>query len=79
MQQSIKVFGNLFIKQIIHGLVYGCTRGENKENAQWRDFVDAMSAYYKPTESITLKHFQFRSNIQKDGETFITFCNHALL
>ena len=86
MQQSIKVFGNLFIKEIIHGLVYGihglvygCTREENKENAQWKDFVDAMSAYYKPTESITLKHFQFWSNIQKDGETFITCCNHALL
>ena len=28
---SDKVFGNLFIKEIIHGLVYGCTRGENKE------------------------------------------------
>ena len=38
-----------------------------------------MSAYYKPIENITLKHFHFRSNIQKDGETFVAFCNRVLL
>ena len=37
------------------------------------------SAYYKPTENLTLKHFHFRSNIQKDSETFIAFCNRVLL
>ena len=79
MRQNIKVFGNLFIKEIVHRLVYGCTRGENQENAQWTDFVEAMSAYYKPTENITMNHFHFQSNTQKDGEMLITFCNHVLL
>ena len=37
-----------------------------------------MSAYYKPTENV-LKCFHFQSNIQKDGETFIAFCNRVLL
>ena len=37
------------------------------------------SAYYKPTGNLTLKHFHFRSNIQKDSETFIAFCNRVLL
>ena len=37
------------------------------------------SAYYKPTENLTLKHFHFRSNIQKYSETFIAFYNRVLL
>ena len=52
---------------------------KTRKNAQWKDFVETMSAFYKPTENITLKHFHFRSNIQKDGETFIAFCNRVLL
>ena len=34
-----------------------------------------MLSYYKPTENITLKHFHFRSNIQRDREAIIAFCN----
>ena len=52
---------------------------KTRENAEWKDFVEVMSAHYKPTENITLKHFHFGSNIQKDGETFIAFYNHVLL
>ena len=52
---------------------------KTRKNAQKKDFVEAMSAYYKPTENITLIHFHFQSNIQNDGETFITFYNHVLL
>ena len=52
---------------------------KTRKNAQWKDFVETMSAFYKPTENITLKHFHFRSNIQKDGEMFIAFCNRVLL
>ena len=52
---------------------------KTRKNTQWKDFVEAMSAYYKPTENVTLKHFHVRSNIQKDGETFIAFCNRVLL
>ena len=32
---------------------------KTRKNAQWKDVVVAMSAYYKPTENITLKHFLF--------------------
>ena len=28
---------------------------------------------------MTLRHFHFWSNMQKDGETFIAFCNCVLL
>ena len=52
---------------------------KTRKNSQWKDFVETMSAYYKPTENITLKHFHFQSNIQKDGETFIAFCNGVLV
>lgn len=31
------------------------------------------------TENITLKHFQFRSNLRQENETFITFCNNKAL
>ena len=52
---------------------------KTRKNAQRKDFVQAMSAYYKPTENIISKHFHFRSNIQKDGEMLIAFCNRVLL
>ena len=38
-----------------------------------------MTQNHKPTENITLKHFQFRSNLQKENETFIAFCNRVAL
>ena len=52
---------------------------KTRKNIPWEAFVKIMSAYYKPAENITLKHFHFRSNIQIDGETFIAFCNRVLL
>ena len=38
-----------------------------------------MTQNHKPTEDITLKQFQFRSNLQKENETFIAFCNRVAL
>ena len=52
---------------------------ETRKNRHWCNFVKAMTAYYKPTANIMLKHFHFSLNIQKDGETFIAFCGHILL
>ena len=52
---------------------------KTRKNTHWCDFVKAMTTYYKPTENITLKHFHFQSNMQKDGETFIAFCNRVLV
>ena len=48
-------------------------------NTHWCDFVKAMTVYYKPAENITLKHFHFWSNMQKDGETLVVFCNRVLV
>ena len=45
-----------------------------RKSAKWDDFVLTMSSYLKLTENITLKHFYFKSNIQKDSEKFIAFC-----
>ena len=52
---------------------------KTRKNTHWCDFVEAMTAYYKPIENITLKQFHFQSNMQKDGETFIAFCNRVLV
>ena len=34
-----------------------------------------MCDFYKPTENLTLKHFQFRTLSQEKDEAFIAFCN----
>ena len=43
--------------------------------ATWKDFVDAMKEYYKPTQNPTLKNFKFRELTQAEDETFPAFCN----
>ena len=50
-----------------------------RKKTRWNEFVKVMTQYYKPTENITLKHFQFRSNLQNENETFIAFCNRVAL
>ena len=50
-----------------------------RKSAKCNESVTVMAQYYKPTENITLKHFQFRSNLQKENETFIAFCNRVAL
>ena len=52
---------------------------KTRKNSQWKDFVESMLANFKPTENINLKNFHFQSNIKKHHETFIAFCNAALL
>ena len=48
-----------------------------RKDATWIEFKEAMQIYYKPTENLTLKHFQFRSLSQAKDETFIAFCNRV--
>ena len=50
-----------------------------RKSTRWNEFVTVMTQYYKRTENITLKHCQFRSNIQNKIETFIAFCNRVAL
>ena len=50
--------------------------GERK-SAGFEIFVKKLQAYYKPTENLTLKNFQFRALSQEKSETFIAFCNRV--
>ena len=50
-----------------------------RKNSQWKDLVESMLANFKSTGNITLKNFHFQSNIKKYHQTFIAFCNPALL
>ena len=48
-----------------------------RKNTSWTDFVKEMKEYYKPTENLPLKNFQFRSLSQDNEETFNAFCNRV--
>jgi hypothetical protein len=52
--------------------------GDHKrKKAGWADFVSKMQIYYKPTENLTLKNYQFRALSQADNEAFPAFCNRV--
>ena len=48
-----------------------------RKKSKWEDFIRKMETFYKPTENITLKHFQFRSLTQNTNESFSAFCNRV--
>ena len=48
-----------------------------RKNADWNTFVQKLRAFYKPTENLTLKHYQFRLINQEKTESFIAFCNRV--
>ena len=48
---------------------------ESRKRATWAIFKAKMQEYYKPTENLTLKNFQFRSLSQGKEESFVAFCN----
>lgn len=50
---------------------------QNRKKTTWREFVDKIQKYYKPTENLTLKNHQFRTLIQATNETFPAFCNRV--
>ena len=50
---------------------------KSRKEATWLQFKESMQLYYKPTENLTLKNFQFRSICQERDETFIAFCNRV--
>lgn len=47
---------------------------ENR-NCTWKNFLQKMQAYYKPTENSTLRNYEFRQLAQLPSETFAAFCN----
>ena len=48
-----------------------------RKGALWNDFIMKMQLYYKPTENMTLKNFQFRELSQQNNESLQTFCNQV--
>ena len=50
---------------------------ENRKKCSWEVFLEKMKTFYKPTENLTIKNFQFRSLSQENSETFIAFCNRV--
>ena len=48
-----------------------------RKSADWDNFVQKLRLFYKPTENLTLKHYQFRLIVQERTETFIAFCNRV--
>jgi len=53
-----------------------CPDENDRKNANWSVFVQSMSDFYKPTENLTLKNYQFRSLVQ-ESEPFTAFCNRV--
>ena len=50
---------------------------QNWKKTTWKEFVDKIQKYYKPTENLTLKNHQFRALTQATNETFPAFCNRV--
>ena len=50
---------------------------ENRKKCPWNFFLEKMKSFYKPTENLTIKNYQFRSLCQENSETFIAFCNRV--
>ena len=48
-----------------------------RKKATWKEFVTKLEEYYKPTQNLPLKNFQFRSLSQEKDETFTAFCNRV--
>ena len=50
---------------------------KKRDEATWEEFKVAMQEFYKPTENLTLKNYQFRSLRQESQETFVSFVNQV--
>ena len=48
-----------------------------RKAATWAVFKVKIQEYYKPTENLTLKNFQFRALSQEKEEAFVAFCNRV--
>ena len=49
----------------------------DRKSNRWNDFKLIMQIYYKPTENLTSKIFDFRSLTQDTKEAFPIFCNRV--
>ena len=48
-----------------------------RKKASWKSFTATMKTFYKPTENMTLKHYQFRQITQGSDEVFTAFCSRV--
>ena len=60
-------------------MAYDRTKRENKKKHPLGSVCKTNVSPLETNKKITLKHFHFRSNFQRDGATYIAFCNRVLL
>ena len=74
-----KLFGKYSSSRLHKDCCMAVAAEKTRKSEKWNEFETIMTQYYKPTENITLKHFQFQSNLQKENETSLAFCNCVAL
>ena len=72
-----KFLGLFSSRRLFNDWVMAFPSDAERKSATFDSFVKKLQAYYKPTENLTLKNFQFRSLNQEKCETFIAFCNRV--
>ena len=50
---------------------------ERRRETGWDDLTRLIKEYYRTTENLTLKNFQFRALTQEHSESFPAFCNRV--
>ena len=72
-----KFIGLYSSRRLVSDWKAACPEEKTRKQAGWPAFIKFMSAYYRPTENLTLKNFQFRSLSQEKAEPFAAFCNRV--
>ena len=72
-----KFLGLYSSRRLVSDWKAACPNERDRKKAGWSAFVKYMSDFYKPTENLTLKNYQFRSLAQEKSESFTAFCNRV--
>ena len=70
-----KCLGMYSSRRFYNDWVSAVSDENDRKCASWETLKNRISEFYKPTENLTLKNFQFRNICQNPDETFISFCN----
>ena len=73
----VKFLGIYSSRRLVNDWTMASPVEKTRKEATWTQFKEAMHAYYKPTENLTLKRFKFWSLHQTKDEAFIAFCNRV--
>ncbi len=50
---------------------------DQRKAATWTTFLNSIKEYYRPTENMVLKRYQFRHLVQESGESFAAYVNRV--